>query len=92
MYARPSPRRGVRRTRRPVLEREFGGAIVRAIDDEHLALNAGAFEPFQTPVDERCDRDRLVERGDNEGNLGIGTVVIGLEELDFVGRCSETEG
>ena len=64
---------------------DLGGAVGRAVDDQDLDPRAARRDALPAPVDEAADGDLLVERRDQDGDLGIGHVVRRGEEADVVG-------
>ena len=66
-----------RSTRAPRGERDLGRAIRRAVDDQDLADHAGLREALLAPVDEVADRELLVERRDDDRDLGVRDVIRG---------------
>ena len=90
MYARPRPRFGAWSTRAPFASAISAVLSVDDVDDEHLAHHARLLHPFETPVDEVADGELLVQRRDDDGELGIGDVVRrDLEAKRGIGRNGE---
>ena len=71
----------MRRTRAPPGQRQLGGAVGGAVDDENLADRAGVLEALATPGHEVGDGELLVDRRDHDGDLGILDVVRGAQQL-----------
>jgi hypothetical protein len=68
---------------RPVLERDLGRAIRRAVDDDDLADHARRVETLVAPVDELPDGHLLVEGGDHDRELGLDGVRARYEQPDL---------
>ena len=66
-----------------MLERDLGRLVRGAVDDDHLPDDTGSVEALAAPVDEVADRDRLVERRDDDGQLGLDDVVSRHEETNL---------
>jgi len=61
---------------RPALQRDLGGAVARAVDDQDLPCDPGLLEALLAPVDELPDRQLLVEGGNHDRELRIGRVLL----------------
>jgi len=51
---------------RAVRDRDLGGAVVRAVDNQDFRLDSDGGDPLLAPVNKAADGDLFVERGNDD--------------------------
>jgi hypothetical protein len=66
-------------------QRDLGGAVAGAVDDDDLDAGPAAAYARVAPVDELPDCALLIERWNQDRHLGIGEIRRGNEQTNIVG-------
>ena len=79
----PEPALGRAQHPRPARQGALRRFVRAAVDDQDLAAHAGVGQALLAPPHELIDRDLLVERRDDDRQLGIADVIVWDQQLNF---------